>query len=130
MSEQNQAPIVTAAVIALVLGALLFWGYGSGGPTGARTATFRHAHAKLADGNSCVFTADFELRSTWNQWTFARNRLDIRSALVSLVGSKSRYMVETPVEREALGSQMVDAVNRVAEREIAERVELPEFEFF
>lgn len=125
--ERIQAPIVTALVIALVVMAVAFWGYG--GPTGPRTATLRHTRAKLADGNSCVFTADFELHSLWNQWAFARNRLDIRSALVDLVHTKSRYMVDSPTARESLSWQMVQVVNQVVERPIADRVDLPQFDF-
>jgi hypothetical protein len=114
-------------VVLLVVIAVGFWGYG--GPTGPRTATLRHTRAKLADGNSCVFTADFELHSLWNQWAFARNRLDIRAALVSLVHTKSRYMVENPTARESLSWQMVQVVNQVTDRPIADRVDLPEFDF-
>jgi hypothetical protein len=124
------APVVTAAIVGLVVLALVFWGYGSGGPSGVHTASFRHTRAKLADGNTCVFTADIQLDNTFSQWTFARNRLDIRSALVSLVGTKSRYMVETEVEREALSEQMADEVNRIVDKKIATRVALPEFELF
>jgi len=128
MSEGKvQAPIVTALVIALVVVAVAFWGYG--GPTGPRTATLRRTRAKLADGNSCTFTADFELHSLWNQWAFARNRLDIRAALVDLVHTKSRYMIDTPTARESLTWQMVQVVNQVVDRHIADRVDLPQFDF-
>lgn len=124
--ERIQAPIVTALVIGLVVIAVAFWG--NGGPTGPHTATLRHTRAKLADGNSCVFTADFELHSVWNQWAFARNRLDIRAALVDLVHTKSRYMVDSPTARASLSSQMVQVVNNVVERPIADRADLPQFD--
>lgn len=121
-----QAPIVTALVIGLVVIAVAFWG--NGGPTGPRTATLRHTRAKLADGRSCTFTADFELNSLWSQWAFARNRMDIREALVGLVHTKSPYMVDSPTARASLSSQMVQVVNHVAERPIADHVDLPQFE--
>ena len=124
--DRIQAPIVTALVIGLVVIAVAFWG--NGGPTGPRTATLRHTRAKLSDGRSCVFTADFELNSLWSQWAFARNRMDIREALVDLVHTKSRYMVDSPTARESLSWQMVQVVNDVMDRPIADHVDLPQFD--
>jgi hypothetical protein len=124
------APVATTALLLLLATMIAFWGRGPGsGPANLRTATIRNMRARLADG-ACVFTAAIQLRSLWDQWAFSRNRLEVRAAFARLLRTKSRYMVKTPVARQALRAQMAWEVNRVASRQIAERVDLPEFEVF
>ena len=124
------APLLTTVLVVLLATTVLFWGRsGVGDSTRLRTATLRNVRAELADA-ACVFTADVQLESAWQQWAFTRARLDIRKALVDLLRTKRRYMVENAVARQALGSEMTYAVNRVARATIAERVDFPAFELF
>lgn len=126
------APLLTTVLIVLLATIVVYWGRGGGNGVGTaslRTATLRNVRAELADA-ACVFTVDVQLESAWQQWAFTRSRLDIRKALVDLLRTKRRYMVENAVARQALGSEMAYAVNRVAQATIAERVAFPAFELF
>ena len=124
------APLVTASVLALVITMVIFWGQRRGtAVTSLRTATVANVRADLADAG-CIFTADVQLGSPWQQWTFARVRSDARRQFVTIMRNKRRYMVSNAVERQALGVEMAGAINRLAESDIAERVEFPKFELF
>src|SRR4051794_28396911 len=68
---------------------------------GVRTATLSTGRANLADAG-CMFTVDVELGSVWQQMIFARIRMDARKEIVTMLRYKRRYMVDTPVAREAL----------------------------
>ena len=85
--------------------------------------------AKLNDG-VCIFAADVKLRSRWAGFTFSRKYLEIKSAMVTLLRSKSAYMVSSESSREALRLQMLAEVNRVGGSKIAEGVTFSEFFVF
>ena len=122
------APIATGAVVVLLVVMVLFWGQHGGG-LGLRTATVANVRADLAD-SGCIFTADVQLGSAWQQWTFARVRSDARRQFVTIMRYKRRYMVQNAVERQALAAEMAGAINRLARADIAERVDFPRFELF
>ena len=131
MLRRIPAPVVTASLLVLLTMMVLFWGRRGSGVPGAslRTATLSNVRADLADAG-CIFTADVRLRSPLQQWTFARIRVEVRKEFVTLLRNKRRYMVANAVERQALGAQMAQAVNRVARHEIADEVDFPRFELF
>ena len=126
MSRYLSAPYVTAALI--VLFGIMMFGWG------ARTASFRRAtipnmRADLAD-SGCIFTADIELGSMWQQLAFSRVSEDARRQFKAIMRGKRRYMVESAVARQALSAEFAGTINRLAQSEIAERVEFPRFELF
>lgn len=122
-----QAPVVTALLLVLALVAVTGWGWRWTGVPGApAVAKVGRTKAQLFDG-ACVFAAEVELRGTLSGMTFSRNYLAIKDALVELMRTKSAYMVGSSVAREALRSQMVQVVNRVAGREIAGELRFSEF---
>jgi hypothetical protein len=107
-----------------------FWGYRAGGlAIGAPIARMARTRAKLNDG-VCIFAADVALRSRWGSFAFSRNYLAIKSAMVTLLRSKSAYMVSSESSREALRQQMLQEVNRVGGGKIADRVTFSEFFVF
>ena len=113
----------------LVFG-VVFWGYRTGGVgMGPPVAKMARTKAKLNDG-VCIFAADVALRNRWASFTFSRKYLAIKSAMVALLRSKSAYMVSSESSREALRMQMVQEVNRVGGRKIADQVTFSEFFVF
>jgi hypothetical protein len=121
--------VLTGALLALLVVMVAFWGRSSGASTSLTTATVSNVRADLADAG-CIFTADVKLESPWQQWAFARVKTEARKQFVSIMRNKRRYMVENPVERQALGAEMAVAINHLARCEIAERVDFPRFELF
>lgn len=107
-----------------------FWGYRSGGlAVGQPVAKMARTKAKLNDG-VCIFAADVALRSRWASFTFSRKYLAIKSAMVTLLRSKSAYMVSSESSRESLRQQMLQEVNRVGGGKIADRITFSEFFVF
>jgi hypothetical protein len=137
LAPRIQAPVVTATLLVLLAVMIGFWGRHADAPPSAgrahaptyRTATLSNIRANLAD-TGCMFTADVELGSVWEQMTFARIRLDARKEFQTMLRYKRRYMVENPVAREALKAEMARTVNHLAGADIATRVDLPRFEFY
>jgi len=121
-----QAPLVTGAVVVLV--AIIAFCWGRQGES-LRTARIANLRADLAD-SGCILTADVQLESLWTQLAFARVRADAQRELVAIMRGKRRYMVQNETEREALAVQMADAINHLAQADIAERVDFPRFELF
>lgn len=111
--------------------AVAFWGYRTGGAglVSEPVARMARTKAKLNDG-VCIFAADVKLRSRWAGFTFSRKYLEIKSAMVTLLRSKSAYMVSSESSREALRQQMLAEVNRVGGSKIAEGVTFSEFFVF
>jgi hypothetical protein len=124
------APVVTGALIVLLGTMIVFWGERDA-TSGAslRTARVANVRANLADAG-CLFTADVQLGSAWQQMAFARIRQDARKQFVTILRNKRRYMVDNPVARQALAAEMAGAVNHLARADIAERVQFSRFEFF
>jgi len=106
------APIVTASILLLVVLAVGFWGRSVDSGAGGPVAQIPRTQAALADG-SCEFAADVSLTDRWSGFAFALHTRAVRLALTDLLHSKSRYMVETNVARQALRQQMVAAVNGI-----------------
>lgn len=123
--EDLPAPYVTAVSAALLLVALVAWSRGFGGD-GGTMATVPRTRARLFDGQ-CVFAADIELASVWGRLAFASRYPQVRNALIEVLRTKSRYMVNTQPAREALRGQMTAAVNRVIGDGRARRFEFTEF---
>ena len=121
------APAVTASLLVLVVIMVLYWGERPG--PALRTARMTNVRATLADAG-CEFTADVQLGSAWQQWTFARVRPEARREFVSILRYKRRYMVQNAVARQALSAEMTGAINRLARSDIAERVDFTRFELF
>lgn len=126
MEARRPPPLLTAAIATLLFTIIGFWGYVATDPAGLRIAHIARTRARLNDA-VCVFSADVMLRSRVHQWTFERRQLQVRAALVDVLRTKSRYMVSTPVAREALRSQMLRAVNRVMEEPVADELRFTEF---
>lgn len=124
-------PIAWCAIALVVAVALAWWGQRppAGGAPGENVARVSRTRAPLFDGG-CVFAADVQLSGRWSDLAFNRNYLDIKKALVALMRTKSRYMVSSPMAREALRMQMVAEVNRVAGRPIARELQFSQFVVF
>src|SRR5262249_18039657 len=122
-------PLVLATLALLAAIALGFVLRSSTGAPLVRTARLAKTRARLADG-VCVFSTDVQLHSLWGQWAFARNQVEIRAGVMSLMKTKSRYMVDTPTARQALAWQVVRLVNNLTSTHTAERVAFPDFEVF
>ena len=105
------APFVTTSLLLLFAMAVAFWGQGVRGSPSS-VAQLARTHARLSDGD-CEFTADVQLASRWSGFSFSMHEGDVRSALIALLRSKSRYMVSTAPARESLRVQMLAAVNGV-----------------
>src|SRR5262244_1004072 len=129
MSPRKVDPVVTAILVGLGVFALRFWGYRSQMSIGHPVGKVERTRARLSDG-VCVFAADVELVSGFGKMEFDRHRMDIREALVDILRRKSSYMVDNPVARAALRSQMVNEVNRIAQKRIALGLTFSEFELF
>ncbi|MFN8544045.1 MAG: flagellar basal body-associated FliL family protein [Candidatus Binatia bacterium] len=119
---------VVALVILLAFVAVGFWGYvATTGPY--PVGKVERTRVKLSDG-VVQFSANVELTGQIGQVEFNRHRLEIRDAFVNLLRSKSSYMIDNPVSREALQYQLMREVNRVASRRIARAITFPEFNVF
>ena len=122
--------VIAGLAAALLVFGVVFWSYRTGGiGTGPPVAKMARTKAKLSDG-VCIFAADVALRSRWASFTFSRNYLAIKSAMVTLMRSKSAYMVSSESSRAALRLQMVQEVNRISGRRIADGVTFSEFFVF
>ena len=127
LAQLRSAPVVTSLAIGLVVLAVAFWGRDAGsGPTG-RSARISDVQAVLYDGE-VEFSADVDLSTRWGRVAFGMKELSIRSALVDLLKSKSRYMVSTTTSREALRREMLRTVNGIIGNGRATEVRLPRFE--
>jgi hypothetical protein len=126
--QDLSAPYVTAAIGVLLALMIAGWGWETTGGL-LRSVSIEHTQAKMNDG-TCVFTADFVLRDLRSRFAFARHQQEIRDALVGLMRTKSRYMVETPAARQGLAVQMRNLANYTVDRRIADAVSLPEFDIF
>jgi hypothetical protein len=122
----RSAPGVTAAVVLLVLLAAAYWRADTRPST--PVARLANLQATLRDGAECRFSADVVLTGRWARFAFDFRESAIRGALVEVVGTRSRYMVNTGPARESLRSEMLRAVNGVIGRGRAASVRLPEFE--
>ena len=129
MTPRKVDPVITTILVGLVVFALGFWGYRSQMSSGHPVGKVERTRAKLGDG-VCVFAADVELVNGLGKMEFDRHRLDIREALVEVLRRKSSYMVDNPVARAALRSQMVNEVNRIAQKPIALGLTFSEFDLF
>src|SRR5262249_56327552 len=127
MTPRKVDPVITTILVGLVVFALGFWGYRSKMSTGHPVGKVERTRAKLSDG-VCVFAADVELVSGFGKMEFDRHRMGIREALVDILRRKSSYMVDNPVARAALRSQMVNEVNRIAQKRIPLRLTSSEFD--
>jgi hypothetical protein len=85
--------------------------------------------ARLNDGVHCEFSADIEIASRWGRFAFGMRENTVRSMLIGIVRSKSRYMVNTTTSRESLRHEMLVAVNGLIGAGNATAVWLPQFEF-
>ena len=121
--------MLTGSLVALFIVMIVFWGRSGNAGASLATASVSNVRSDLADAG-CIFTADVRLESPWQQWAFARVKTEARKEFVAIMRSKRRYMVENPVERQALGAEMAVAINHLARCEIAERVEFSRFELF
>ena len=127
LAQLRSAPVVTSLAIGLVVLAVAFWGRDAGsGPTG-RSARISDVQAVLYDGE-VEFSADVDLSTRWGRVAFGMKELSIRSALVDLLRSKSRYMVSSSTARESLRQEMLGAVNGVIGHGRATDLRLPLFD--
>jgi flagellar basal body-associated protein FliL len=127
MWPRKLPPLITTAVLAMLLVIVGFWGYAVGDAKAVRIARIERTHARLNDAEDLTFAARVTLHRRFDQWAFQRHEGEIRQALVSLLRTKSRYMVSNPVAREALTVQMLREVNRVLNEPVADELELTEF---
>ena len=125
LSRVRSAPGVTAAVLVLIALAFAFW-RSDARPT-THVARLDNVQAKLNDGE-CEFTADVELTGRWGRFAFGMRESTVRSTLVALLRTKSRYMVRTRTARESLRHEMLAAVNGVLGPGRATAVRLAKFE--
>jgi flagellar basal body-associated protein FliL len=128
MNPRKFDPILVAILVGLVGFALVFWGY-----TAEHAAGFvgrvERTRARLNDG-VCIFAADIKLTGGFGKFEFDRHRLDIRDALIEILRRKSSYMVDSPIARAALRSQMVQEVNRIVHRRVALGLTFSQFDLF
>lgn len=116
---------MTAAVATLLVLAIVFW-RADKAPT-PHVARLANVQARLNDGD-CEFTADIELSGRWGRFAFGMRESTVRSTLVALLRSKSRYMVRTPTGRESLRHEMLTEVNRIVGPGSVTAVRLAKFE--
>lgn len=126
LSHLRSAPVVSACAAALLALAVVFWGQRVGDGSSGSSARIANVDAVLYDGE-VEFSADVDLPSRWGRATFAMRELSIRSALVALLRTKSRYMVATTTARESLRREMLQTVNRIIGSGRATAVRLPRF---
>ena len=71
--------------------------------------------AKLNDGRASSRPTSSS-RGRWARFSFGMRESSVRSALVDVLRSKSRYMVSSSTARESLRKEMLGAVNGVIGR--------------
>lgn len=125
LTRVRAEPGVTAAVVVLLAVAVGFWRADSR-PT-RHVAQLANVQAKLNDGE-CEFTADIDISGRWGRYAFGMRETTVRSSLVALLRTKSRYMVRTTTARESLRVEMLATVNRIIGTGRATAVRLPKFE--
>ncbi len=120
------APYVTAALGLLAIVMAAGWGYEAGGADALRTARLERTRARMVDG-TCLFTTAFRLHGVASRLVFARHQQEIRDAIVGLMRTKSRYMVQTEAARQGLAVQVRNLANYTVDGAIADGVSFPEF---
>jgi hypothetical protein len=125
LSRVRSAPGLSAALLLLVVVGVVYWRPESRPTT--HVVRLSNLQAKLGDGE-CEFTADVDLSGRWGRIAFGMRESTVRSRLVALLRSKSRYMVRTSVARESLRVEMLDAVNGIIGSGRATAVRLPKFD--
>jgi hypothetical protein len=126
LSRFRSAPGVSAIVLLLLGTMVLFWR-----PDRHRVrevVKLVSLQARLNDGVHCEFSADIELASRWGRVAFGMRENTVRSMLIGIVRSKSRYMVNNTTSRESLRHEMLVAVNGLIGAGNATAVSLPQFE--
>lgn len=116
---------MSSALAALLVVAVVFWRQES--RPAPQVARLSKLQAKLNDGE-CEFSADIELESRWARFSFGMRESSVRSALIDVLRSKSRYMVSSSTAREALRHEMLGAVNGVIGDGRATDLRLPTFD--
>ncbi len=127
LSKVRSAPGVTAALLVLIAIIVGFWRYDARGSASSHVARLAKVQAPLYDG-ACEFSADIVLSDRWGRLVFGLRENSVRTALVGLMRTKSRYMVGTSTAREALRFEMLSSVNRVIGSGRATAVRLVQFE--
>jgi hypothetical protein len=112
--------------VILLLTIVGFWGYATHDASASRIAHIARTRAVLNDA-TCTFAASVRLLPAADQWAFERRQGEVREALVSILRTKSRYMVSNPTAREALRRQMLRAVNQVMDEPFADEFRFTEF---
>jgi flagellar basal body-associated protein FliL len=125
LSRFRSAPLVSSALVTLLVVAVAFWRHEGRPPT--QVARLSNLQAKLNDGE-CEFSADIELAGRWARFSFGMRESSVRSALIDVLRSKSRYMVSSRTAREALRNEMLGAVNGVIGDGRATDLRLPLFD--
>src|SRR5262249_33101585 len=123
------APILTASILVLLAIGIGFWGRSSAGSSTSQVAQIARTKARLADDAGCEVAARVRPAERWGGLAVALREGAVRNALVTLLRSKSRYMVATNPAREALRVQMLAAVNGVIGSGRATDLQITEFEF-
>jgi hypothetical protein len=121
------SPILTASLLSLAMVVVLFWGRANWMADAPSVAQIARTHARLTDGD-CEFAADVQLADRWSGFAFSMHEGAVRTALIELLRSKSRYMVSTATAREALRYQMMSAVNGVIGSGRATEIRFTEFD--
>lgn len=125
LSRFRSAPGVVSAVLLLLAVTVAFWRQEARHAT--EIARLTKIQAKLNDGE-CEFSADIELEGRWARFAFGMRENTVRSALVAVLRSKSRYMVSSTTAREALRLEMLGAVNGILGPGRATDLRFPLFE--
>lgn len=115
-----------SAVLVLVVLTVAFWRQETGRPV-TQVARLANMQAKLNDGE-CEFSADIQLTGRWARFSFGMRESSVRSALIEVLRSKSRYMVSSGTARESLRHEMLGAVNDVLGKGRATDLRLPRFD--
>lgn len=126
LSRVRSAPAVSSAVVVLVVLTIAFWRQESSRPA-TQVARLPRMQAKLNDGE-CEFSAEVELAGRWARFSFGMRESSVRSALIDVLRTKSRYMVSSSTAREALRHEMLGAVNGVIGQGCATNLRLPLFD--
>ena len=122
----RSSPGVVAAVLALVTLAIVFWRSESG--PARHVARLSNLQATLDDGAACEFSADVELAGRWARIAFGVRQSAVRTALIDVVRTRSRYMVSSGPARESMRAEMLRAVNGLIGSGQATAVWLLDFE--
>ena len=117
---------MVSAVLFLVVLTVAFWRQESSRPV-TQVARLARMQAKLNDGE-CERSADVQLAGRWARFSFGMRESSVRSALIDVLRSKSRYMVSSSTARESLRHEMLGAVNGVIGQGRATDLRLPLFD--